>query len=444
MAVDRALLEIIRCPECRGTLSAFDSGGRGCQASASSNGARVLRCDACRRWFPIVDEIPRLLPDVLRDVRSDEDFFASNQGAFSQLPVPRSHFGNRTATPDVHRQFQKQRLLWGTQERWEDLYLAPVRYAAPDRAPNPHAKTFFSMNLHCHYGTQPRKDEIIVQTAASGGKLTLDIGCAAAGKRALLRENGNRYVGLDVQAFSGPDIQATAASLPFGDATFDFVICDSVLEHVHDPWKVSAEIFRILKPGGKGLFVVPFIYKSHGAPFDFFRYTKSGLHTLLREYSVVKIFSFGTASSAAAITPWWRSESVRDAGRPASGAARCRVRARRSLPLAAVAVPQVRLGPPVRLLAKGIVPGLARQRAADLRHRRAIDRVGAHVRAEQLLLVGAERPPTAGGAAHEQDPAGEDDRRCGAGHGGVSADPERALSAGSAALPGAAAGGVSS
>ena len=39
--------------------------------------------------------------------------------------------------------------------------------------------------------------------------------------------------------------------------------------------------------------MVPFIYKSHGAPFDFFRYTKSGLHTLLREYSVVKIFSFG-------------------------------------------------------------------------------------------------------------------------------------------------------
>ncbi|TMB03221.1 MAG: hypothetical protein E6J57_03745 [Deltaproteobacteria bacterium] len=35
------------------------------------------------------------------------------------------------------------------------------------------------------------------------------------------------------------------------------------------------------------------LYKSHGAPFDFFRYTKSGLHTLLREYSVVKIFSFG-------------------------------------------------------------------------------------------------------------------------------------------------------
>ena len=31
----------------------------------------------------------------------------------------------------------------------------------------------------------------------------------------------------------------------------------------------------------------------HGAPFDFFRYTKSGLHTLLREYSVVQIFSFG-------------------------------------------------------------------------------------------------------------------------------------------------------
>src|SRR2546427_12342826 len=103
MAVDSALLEIIRCPECRGTFSAFDSGGRGCPPSASSNGVRILRCEACSRWFPVVDEIPRLLPDVLRDVRSDEDFFAGNREAFSQLAAPRSHFGRRVAQPTCTR-----------------------------------------------------------------------------------------------------------------------------------------------------------------------------------------------------------------------------------------------------------------------------------------------------------------------------------------------------
>jgi uncharacterized protein YbaR (Trm112 family) len=291
--VDIGLLQVIRCPECRGGFSAFDPSGRQCTAQPSSDGARVLACERCSRWFPVVDEIPRLLPDLLRDVRSDEDFFAANEPAFARLQAPRRHFGSRTTTTDVYGQFQKQRLLWGLQDRWEDLYLLPVRYSAPDRKPDPPAKSFFSMNLHCDYGANPRKDQIIAAVAAGGGKLTLDIGCAAGGKRSLLTERGNRYVGLDVQAFSGPDIQATAASLPFGDATFDFVICDSVLEHVPEPWKVTAEIFRVLKPGGQGLFVVPFIYKNHGAPFDFFRYTKSGLHTVLRDYSVVRLFSFG-------------------------------------------------------------------------------------------------------------------------------------------------------
>src|SRR5205823_438558 len=58
----------------------------------------------------------------------------------------------------------------------------------------------------------------------------------------------------------------------------------------------------------------------------------------------------------------------------------------------------------------------ARERAADLRHRRPIDRGGAHVRAEPLLVVGAEPSPAAGGRVHEQHPAGQHDRLRAAGH----------------------------
>ena len=65
------------------------------------------------------------------------------------------------------------------------------------------------------------------------------------------------------------------------------------MEHVSDPFDVVNEIFRVLKPGGKGYFVIPFSYKNHGAPFDFYRYTKSGLHALLKNYSKIRIYSFG-------------------------------------------------------------------------------------------------------------------------------------------------------
>lgn len=295
--MELALLDILRCPSCRTRLSAFDESGGACTAGPSSDGARIVRCDACARWYPVIDGIPRVLPDALRDTAQDDEFFAANQPLFSRLGVSRSHFGTKAAGVNLYRQFQKQRVLWGKQDRWEDLYLAPVQYSKPDwkrkRRPSSRWWGFFSMNIHCDYGDQPRKDEIVRAAAAGGGKVTLDIGCGAAANRAVLQEKGNRYVGLDLVAYSGPDIQATAAQLPFEDGAFDFIVCDSVLEHVYDPWTVCGEIFRVLKPGGEALFIVPFTYKSHAAPFDFYRYTKSGLHTLLRNYRTVTMYSFG-------------------------------------------------------------------------------------------------------------------------------------------------------
>lgn len=45
--------------------------------------------------------------------------------------------------------------------------------------------------------------------------------------------------------------------LPFEDATFDLVMCDSVLEHTLKPREMFEEIARVLKPGGKVLVCVP-------------------------------------------------------------------------------------------------------------------------------------------------------------------------------------------
>lgn len=41
----------------------------------------LLTCDSCGRWFPIIDEIPRMLPDSLRlkrERRNELDFLKSN------------------------------------------------------------------------------------------------------------------------------------------------------------------------------------------------------------------------------------------------------------------------------------------------------------------------------------------------------------------------------
>lgn len=42
------------------------------------------------------------------------------------------------------------------------------------------------------------------------------------------------------------------------------VICLEVLEHVRDPWRVLAEVFRILKSDGLCVMTVPFLISYHG------------------------------------------------------------------------------------------------------------------------------------------------------------------------------------
>lgn len=61
------------------------------------------------------------------------------------------------------------------------------------------------------------------------------------------------------------------------DAQFDTILTSSVLEHIwaHDVfWD---EIARTLKPGGKLILIVPFIYGLHEEPHDYFRWTRHAL-----------------------------------------------------------------------------------------------------------------------------------------------------------------------
>ncbi len=48
--------------------------------------------------------------------------------------------------------------------------------------------------------------------------------------------------------------------IPFEDNTFDVVFCNHVLEHVEDDEKVLSEFYRVLKPGGWGIFQIPIEY----------------------------------------------------------------------------------------------------------------------------------------------------------------------------------------
>lgn len=53
------------------------------------------------------------------------------------------------------------------------------------------------------------------------------------------------------------EVKADICDLPFKDDSFDVILCNHVLEHIPDDTKAMQELFRILKPGGWGIFQIP-------------------------------------------------------------------------------------------------------------------------------------------------------------------------------------------
>ncbi|WP_191860453.1 class I SAM-dependent methyltransferase [Hanstruepera ponticola] len=53
------------------------------------------------------------------------------------------------------------------------------------------------------------------------------------------------------------DVKADICNLPFDDNSFDVILCNHVLEHIPDDTKAMQELYRVLKPGGWGIFQIP-------------------------------------------------------------------------------------------------------------------------------------------------------------------------------------------
>lgn len=65
------------------------------------------------------------------------------------------------------------------------------------------------------------------------------------------------------------DVKADVCNLPFESESFDVVFCNHVLEHVVEDQKALTELYRVLKPGGFGIFQVPQDYNRQQTYEDF-------------------------------------------------------------------------------------------------------------------------------------------------------------------------------
>ena len=118
-----------------------------------------------------------------------------------------------------------------------------------------------------HMGGFQSTKELIELCHIDGSTYVLDVGCGAGATASYLAKTyGCRVVGVDLReamvALSEERAQkqgltdlvefrvADAQELPFDDATFDAVLCESVASFVEDKQRVVDEFARVVKPGG--------------------------------------------------------------------------------------------------------------------------------------------------------------------------------------------------
>jgi len=117
----------------------------------------------------------------------------------------------------------------------------------------------------------PGEVDRVVEGLSLRGKTILDIGCGAGGitLHLVATHGAARATGFDVEKpvieaarrgaiRQGLDdrvsfVQAPPGPLPFADVSFDVVFSKDALLHVPDKDALFAEIFRVLKPGGRFL-----------------------------------------------------------------------------------------------------------------------------------------------------------------------------------------------
>lgn len=117
--------------------------------------------------------------------------------------------------------------------------------------------------------------------------LVLDLGGGGEPTYKRLLNISGYFVNMDRIAEAGPTVVGDLESpYPFVTGCADTVILFNTLEHVYDYQHVVSEMHRVLKPGGRALIYVPFIFPVHVHQTekflvnDYFRYTLSALERI--------------------------------------------------------------------------------------------------------------------------------------------------------------------
>jgi SAM-dependent methyltransferase len=137
-----------------------------------------------------------------------------------------------------------------------------------------------------YFGRKGLRDAVLKAAPHISGRI-IDVGCGQKPYQSFFKFE--QYIGIEVEqeghdhTNEDVDVFYDGNHIPFADGHFDSAICSQVLEHVFHPDEFLTEIGRVLKPNGKLLLTVPFVWDEHEQPYDFARYSSFGLKHLLQK-----------------------------------------------------------------------------------------------------------------------------------------------------------------
>lgn len=125
--------------------------------------------------------------------------------------------------------------------------------------------------------------------------LIIDLGCGSSPYKKLFPSKN--YLGVDIHQNGHSDendnnhvdIIYDGENLPFQDSTIDLVFSSQVFEHIHNLDTVLKDVYRTLKPGGKLIASIPFVWDEHEIPFDYRRFTSFGVVDILEKHGCYHI-----------------------------------------------------------------------------------------------------------------------------------------------------------
>lgn len=123
---------------------------------------------------------------------------------------------------------------------------------------------------------------------------------------------GWTMLGIDAQPGEHVDVvcDLTGDGRELADQQFDAVLCCSVLEHCANPWKAADLLTRVLAPGGLLYLSVPWIWRYHAYPKDYWRMSVDGIHVLFpgitweRTDYLSQVFNEVVPQAQASNSPW--------------------------------------------------------------------------------------------------------------------------------------------